>query len=198
MAGARGRTAVGTPARRAAPSPARTLSLFAGGFRPADATYRLIYGSKLPVAVQMDWRLTRWLGVFGGVQQLWGEGAALIEDTRAPAGTLQSYDTKLRVTSLRAGAALLLPRGRWELGVGAGVTMNRYREDWPVAGGSFTGNEPGWLVQGRVSRGLSRRLWIGGGFGSTSATAKQADDSALIPSVRLGGAAAFASAGFRF
>ncbi len=178
--------------------PARTLSLFTGIFLPADEAFDAIYGSKVPVVVQLDWRLIRHLGVFGGVSHVRGEGAAIIEDTGVPAGTARSYDTSLRMTSLRAGAAFLYPRGFWELSAGAGVSVNRYREEWPTASMTSKGSQTGWLVQARVSRGLSRRAWISGGVEYGSAKVERGEASNVIPSVDLGGFQAFAGGGVRF
>lgn len=176
--------------------PARTLSVFTGMFWPTDGTVDTIYGPKVPVVVQLDWRLLRHVAVFGGVDSVWGDGTAIVEGRGDSAGTPRAYDVSLQMTSFRGGAAFVLPRGFWEMSAGAAVTVNRYRERWPTASITTTGSQPGWLVQARLLRGVSRRIWFGGGVEYASIPDVQGDRA--LPAVDLGGARAFAGGGFRF
>lgn len=178
--------------------PVRSVFVSAGVFRPADAAFRAVYGSRAPVAVQAEWRVAPHVAVFGGVRFVRGRGNAVVETGAGTSlGPGLSETVRLGLTSGRAGVLLIAPRGRWEFAVGGGVTVTGYSEDWDAADLHTNGTSAGWMLQARLSRNLTRRLFVTGGIEYGSATVSRSA-SDVIGRVRLGGLDALGGVGLRW
>jgi hypothetical protein len=181
--------------------PARArLSVSAGVFRPSDAAFgRVYHGTKAPVVLQLDWRLQRYVAVFGGVRHLRTNGQAIVEDGGALARPdNEEFPARFRATSIRAGALLVWAAGPWDLRAGGGVNVFRYSEEWPAASFETTGSKTGWLAQASVMRAVTSRVSVGGGFEYSAAGVRQAGAGSLVPRIELGGLDLLAGIGIRF
>lgn len=155
----------GAAAQQAAPSrlPANAVSVSAGLFRPADNTFRAVYGSRqVPVSVQASHRLWRSVSVFGGVRYA-GVGGQTF--AMGPSAAGEQFSVRLSTLTWRAGALVGLQRAGWVFEAGGGVTRGRYTERWldaTVAAAEVRTTRFGALLQAGASRAISQRLAVVG------------------------------------
>jgi hypothetical protein len=123
---------------------------------PQDQAYQEIYGRvSMPFTVQGNIRIGRGFEAFGGLRRVGQSGTALWESGSEPTAAEQ---VSFSMTSVRAGAGWLYPRGAWGFWVGVGVSSDAYRESWDDLGIETTGRRTGLVVQAGVTRDLSRRI----------------------------------------
>jgi hypothetical protein len=152
-------------AQQAAPGqlPANAVSVSAGLFRPADDTFRSVYGSRqVPISVQASRRVWRSVSVFGGVRYAAVDGQTL---PLGPSAAGEQFRVRLSTLTWRAGGLVGLQRAGWVFEAGGGVTRGRYTERWldaTVAAAEVRTTRSGALLQAGASRAISQRLAVVG------------------------------------
>ena len=146
----------GAVAQPAAAASRVTVSATVGVGVPQDQAYQEIYGRvSMPFTAQANVRIGRGFEAFGGLRRVAQSGTAIWEGGSEATAT---DEVSFSMTSLRAGAGWLYPRGAWSLWVGVGVSSDAYRESWEGLGTETSGRRTGLVVQAGVTRDLSRRI----------------------------------------
>ena len=133
--------------------PRVSLSGLVGVGRANDATFREVYGTVVPVAAQVDWRLgDAGAEVFAGVRYVGRTGEV------TGAGLPAAQSLTFRMTSVRVGAGWSLPGARWQFTVAGGASYDAYRESWKDLDLETSDATVGIVVQATIARRLSRRV----------------------------------------
>lgn len=173
--------------------PRVSVSGLVGVARPADATFREIYGSTAtPVTVQMDWRLgDAGAEVFGGVRYV-GQAGEGISDSAPSSGEPLTF----HMTSVRFGVGWSFPSAGWRFTVAGGGSYNAYRESWKDLGIETKDSAFGVVVQTTVSRQITRRIGLLARMEFSAIGAEPIDPS--LRSVNLGSLDLLAGVSFAF
>jgi hypothetical protein len=176
-------------------------SFRAGMFQPSEAAFEQAYGgSRIPLVMQVDWRVHRVLALFGGVRYLGLDGRAIAEDDTAAVGASGEavYATHLALTSARLGALAVVTSGRWDVRVGGGLNVEHYAEEWPAAAASASGTRTGWLAQATAARRIGRRFSAGVSVEYSGVAVPAGTGESAVPALDLGGLDVLLTAGIRF
>jgi len=106
---------------------AQTISVgvSSGIFFPQEKTYRDIYGTSLPVEIEVRAGLARYLGFAAGIGYLGDSGQAL-NINQGP----DRYPVRFRKFSFPLSVVLLFPMNELSLFAGAGMSLHSYEEKW--------------------------------------------------------------------
>lgn len=184
------------PAAQAEKEPPRfNVSAAVGVLRPSDESFRALYGgSHVPVTVQLECRLWPRLALFGGGQFLGADGRTIAEG--AQVGD-ESFPLRFTTSSIRVGALVLMPKRRWTVFAGGGVSYSTYHEEWTGTQISVSGHTYGFVAQAGARYVLTGPILLSGGVEYTYVPAHSSDASA-DGTIDLGGLGVSLGVGIRF
>lgn len=172
--------ALGLGLAAAAPAQEAGLTLAAGGFLANESVYRDIYGSSLPLTVEL-WGMTKGsFGLAAGLCLIKDKGLAL-----AVGGGEAEYPVEFRRTTVPIVAFYQLDLKAVQVRFGAGVGVHSYEEVWTTSEPDFTGRKVSARFVISASTRLVGRLSVVGSFVYESI--QTGAGSALSSDVDLGG-----------
>lgn len=134
------------------------LSLAAGGFFASEGAYREIYGTSVPLSLEIWWKFKSSLGLSAGFGWLKDDGLAIAQ------GEGVDYPVEFRMTTIPLVAFYEVDLKSVRIRVGAGVGIHSYEEVWPTSTPVFEGDKVGPRFVVSTFVGLSGRLSLVGTF----------------------------------
>jgi len=130
------------------------VSLSSGAFFARQSGYRRIYGSSLPVSLEVGYTHQWRIGLSAGLVSVRDSGTAASLD-----GGDEEYGLKFRRLAIPVSAFYALESGKCEVRIGAGASFNSYAENWKSVDLRFEGKKVsprffasvGWAVLPRWS-----------------------------------------------
>jgi hypothetical protein len=183
-----------SPAIAQSAAPARVeVSAAAGWFAPADEAVKAIYpGTKVPVVLLADVRMTNRFSVFAGGRLVSAAGHPVVADGGPPTDA----DVELSVRAVVLGVRAHYRRGVVDVSVGAGAVHSTWTESWTGSGESNSGGAWGPTAHAGVAIGVHRRLALVSRVEWSSADTGQG--SVRAADVNLGGIDLLAGIAVRF
>jgi hypothetical protein len=167
-----------------------SVSLSAGLFLPRQELYKDIYGTGIPVSLDLCVGLTDYLGASAGVVFLKQDGLAL-----PLAGEGEEYPLEFRRVTVPVSLYLRFGRDNPTFRVGAGAAYHSFREKWTTVDAEHKGTKWSLLLQACCEVRLVPRLSLVGSLRTTSVSVE--DGSPFGRAVNLGGLTALAGLSFR-
>jgi Outer membrane protein beta-barrel domain len=132
-----------------------------GAMWPTEAAVSELYnGAFMPVTIEADVRIYRWLFVFGGAQFYGKDGEVVFNLPPAPE---ERFPLRVSTASVRFGGGIAYPRRKWIVSAAAGLSYTHFEERWTTEDvPTVTGQTLGFVVQGGVDYRIFKRLWAVG------------------------------------
>jgi hypothetical protein len=136
-----------------------SVSFTAGGFFAGEGAYREIYGTSVPLSLELWWKSKGPFGLSAGFGWLEDDGLAIARGEGD-----EEYPVEFRMTSIPLVAFYEVDLKSVRVRVGAGVGIHSYEEAWPTSALVFAGEKvgPRFIVSTFV--GLSGRFSLVGTF----------------------------------
>lgn len=132
-----------------------------GAMWPTEEAVSDLYGGAfMPVTIEADVRLYRWLFAFGGAQFFGKDGEVVFNLPPAPE---ERFPLRVSTASARFGGGVAFPWSKWLISAAAGLSYTHFEERWttePIP--TVTDWTLGFVIQGGADYRIFKRLWAVG------------------------------------